>query len=38
MMLDGKMFYFKSAATIRQLLEPLLKEMKVRGKGKEDCE
>jgi hypothetical protein len=34
MMLDGRMFYFTCAATIRQLLEVPLKEIKIQ-KGKE---
>jgi hypothetical protein len=33
MMLDGRMFCFKSAATTRQLLEVLLKEIDKGMKG-----
>jgi hypothetical protein len=35
MTLDGRMFYFTNAAVIRQLLEDLLKEIRVqKGSGK----
>jgi hypothetical protein len=36
MILNGRMFSFTSAATIRQLLQILLKEIKVRKKLKEE--
>jgi hypothetical protein len=40
MTLDSRMFYFTSAATIRQLLDVLLKEINVRKeekKGRKGC-